>query len=323
VPLPLLTHAIATAPRPLLLRFHPRELWYGELESACYDLVYRNATLGVEVMKSPKTGLPVVVQPPTHSQHVSHSFMDKHKPDAQDQIIGVKKLGERAFEMLISHPNPFERLAELIRTEGRPLTLRYLPPPDEAGRREAAAAIQDLHASDDEKDSSSSESSFSSGDEDEVDQFQQQQQRQLLQLQKQSEEHHEQQQQLQQLQEYQEQHQQLQQYKQQHEQHKQQQQKQQKQKHHHHHHHHHPKSAAAAVKEFLLKGKGGQPDRTVVLKRHVVTFEHHKLGLHLQEGEEEAFLPVVTALVEGKKEPKVKKKWSDDACLLFVLLGPY
>jgi hypothetical protein len=127
-PLTLITAAIMEGRRPLTLRFMPRELWYAEIEEASYDLVYPVDQLGIQVAVNPETGLPTVISEPATPMHVQHSELDASKPEIEDQVVGVKKLGESTFEMLLSHSDPYQRMIDLVTTGGRPITLKYLPP---------------------------------------------------------------------------------------------------------------------------------------------------------------------------------------------------
>jgi len=139
-PLSLITAAVMEGRRPLTLRFMPREKWHQQIEAASYDLVYAQDQLGIQVQVHEDTKMPVVTMAATSPMHVSQGPWDASKPEVDDQIVGIKKVGEPEFEMLLSAEaegrDPYQRMIDLITTGGRPIHIKFLPP---LARREAQA----------------------------------------------------------------------------------------------------------------------------------------------------------------------------------------
>ena len=138
-PLSLITAAVMEGRRPLTLRFMPREKWHQQIEAASYDLVYAQDQLGIQVQVHEDTKMPVVTMAATTPMHASQGKpWDAHKPDVDDQIVGIKKLGEPEFEMLLNAEaegrDAYQRMIDLITTGGRPIAIKFLPP---LARREA------------------------------------------------------------------------------------------------------------------------------------------------------------------------------------------
>lgn len=55
------------------------------------------------------------------------TFISRPRNRVSAKIVGIKKLGE-PVEMLLSHPDPYQRMIDVVTTGGRPLTIKYLPP---------------------------------------------------------------------------------------------------------------------------------------------------------------------------------------------------
>ena len=108
-----ITMAIMQGRRPVTLRFYPRELWFKDIEAASYDLVYPSAQLGVQISQSEEHGLPKVNQAPDEPRHTSKGVWDMNKPEIDDLVVAVKKLGEREFDVLLQHEDPYTRLMEV------------------------------------------------------------------------------------------------------------------------------------------------------------------------------------------------------------------
>jgi hypothetical protein len=118
---------IVVSERPLRLKFLPRELRYRRIEEECYDLLYPASHLGISIQQNPRSGLPVVIQPPDTPTHANPTPETRNLPEVDDQIVGIQGPGQQNFTMILSSEDPYLLLVDLISTVGRPVALRFYP----------------------------------------------------------------------------------------------------------------------------------------------------------------------------------------------------